>query len=251
MSEEGAIAPLDVKKHLAALVGAAFLLCGAALLLPSGFLPLIGVATGATASFTVADLAWRQAARARRFNRGSGERARGRIVEHREGGRLILELPGEGLEPWAFDAWVIGVATLAVVILGAGAGRPVLYVFLAFLFAIVAARLFTMRNDRIRLELSSDGFSIDAVGANHKIERTGRGVILPELEPDALTLWSSAGRLGVLRSELTAAERAWLADRLAVFAESTAGSAASQADEQVDQEHAREHGKSQKREHAE
>lgn len=205
-----------VTAHVVALFTAAATLGVAALLLPRTAVALLAVLAGSVATATVAHFAW---LRARLAARRGGQRgqAQGRIVERRSASHVVFELPADGLEPWSLDAWVLGVVTLAVVLLGPGSGRA-LFAFVAALIAVVAARLYAMRADRIRVEIEPGAYRVEALEGGRRIQHAGQGTLLPDLEADRLTLWSPAGRIGVLRHELTAPERAWLAARLTELA---------------------------------
>lgn len=236
-----------MRSTLVALGGAAASLLVGALSLRGLALQIVCGIAGFTATLALALFAARRAERAERAAR-LAEVGSGRIVERSDAERVSLELPADGLEPWGYDAWVVGVTALALT-LGGVSARPLFALFFAILCAAVAARLSVIANDRIRLELARSGFLVEAVGANRNIRRAGPGVIWPELEPDALILWTSAGRLGVLRGELTPKERAWLAKRLAALALKF-DSAPRSADEQVDQREAHEHRQREQGEHA-
>ena len=239
--------PLSVTPALVTLVGSAVLALGGALFLRGSALQVVCGVSGFAATLGLALFATRRAERAERGAR-LADVGSGRIVERGDAERVSLELPADGLEPWGLDAWVVGVTALALTFAGTSA-RALFAVFFAILCMALAARLWVMAKDRIRIELSRGGFLVEAVGANRSIQRAGKGAIWPALEPDALILWTQAGRLGVLRGELTPKERAWLAERLSALAVKF-GSPARSAGEQVDQREAHEHRQCEQGEHA-
>lgn len=176
--------------------------------------------------------------------------AQGRIVERRESdGSISFIMQAAGTEPWANDAFVLWVSTCAAV--GAGvileSGQRTLLGLLATLLAVLGLRLASAASDRLRLEQSTDGWSVDALAGGRAIQRSGTGALLPELLPDSLVLWSRDGRVGVLRGELEPEERAWLAERLAALvADSSA--VATEPDREPHQGEADEHGQKQQAE---
>jgi hypothetical protein len=168
----------------------------------------------------------------------------GRITELSAGGRRVFELPGAGIEPWANDAWVVVVVTLAVLWLGGtqdALGRPAAFV-LGGLTLALGLRLGAAGADHIRLELGPGGLWVEASEGGRLIRRSGFGALRPELLVDALVLWSAAGRIGVLRAELEPEERAFLAARLAAVSE------AAQASSDMNQGEASEERQSEQRE---
>lgn len=142
----------------------------------------------------------------------------GRIVKQSIPRGVSFDLPADGLEPWGADAWVIGVVTLAAWAVLDSANLSVVFGFLALLLVAVAARLWLARYDRIHIELREEGFLVESVEGGRRIRCASPGLLLPELQTDALGLVSSTGRIGVLRGELQPEERAWLADHLVAFA---------------------------------
>jgi hypothetical protein len=162
-----------------------------------------------------------------------GEPTLGAIRESAvDGGGTVLRLPGQGLEPWGSDAWTILVATLTLTgIAGAlDAANWALFGFVLALNAVLGWRLHAARQDFIRIELADDRWAIDALEGGRTVHVSGRAPLLPELLPEALLLWSEAGRIGTIRWELTPEERAWLAARLASLA-AARGSLADARDE--------------------
>lgn len=242
--------PVHTGKHALLLYVVAAVLGSALLGLPRAVMPAVGVLLGLAASFTVAHFAWNRAHRVQYAARRDGGSARGRIVESVEDGRVVIDLPGDGLEPWALDSWVIAVTAIACGVLGAGFGWPLPLVFLAVLCAVVATRLRAAARDYLRIEVDPKGFTVESEEGGRRIRRFGQGALLPELGSDGLTLWSPLGRIGVLRWELTAAERIWLADRLGSLAEAQSSAAAAELRDKVEQGQASEDGKGEKRQHA-
>lgn len=172
---------------------------------------VMGLAAAAVLAHS-AWLAWRGARRGLTH----GVMAPGRIVESRDGSRVAFDMPAAGTEPWGIDAWSLLVATTGLVAVSAVVGVRT-YLFLGFVVVMIIAlglRLANAPNDRLRIEIGGGGWLVDAFVFGRPIRRTGPGVILPELTDDALVLWSREGRIGVLRGELEAEERAWLAARL-------------------------------------
>lgn len=236
-------------KHVLLLYGTAAVLGAALLGLPRAVLPGVGLLLGLLASFIVAHFAWRRAHRVRHAARREGGSVRGRIVERVENDRVVMDLPGDGLEPWALDSWVLAVTGIACGVLGAGFGWPLPFAFLTILCGVVATRLRGAGRDYIRIEVDRKGFAVESEEGGRRIRRFGQGALLPELGPEGLTLWSELGRIGVLRWELTGAERLWLAERLGSLAEEQSSGARDVRDE-VEQGQAGEHGNGQKGEHA-
>jgi hypothetical protein len=168
----------------------------------------------------------------------------GRISERRDASaHLVFELPGAGIEPWHVDAWVVGVVSVATAFMGLSAealARPLAFT-LVLLMIVLGLRLASVNADHIRLELSDAAWWVQAREGGRSIRRSGFGPLIPELLADALVLWSSEGRVGVLRRELEPEERAWLANRL----KQTHGGAPSvpePARGEVEQPEAGEHG---------
>ncbi len=176
---------------------------------------LVTLLVGWTAASVLARFAWQTWRKARRgLTRGVS--APGRIVESREGSRVAFEMPAAGTEPWAADAWALALGTVQLVAVSALANVRS-YLFLGFVLVMtigLGLRVANAAADRLRIELSSGTWAVDAFVFGRPIRRTGTGPILPELVADALVLWSQDGRIGVLRGELEPEERDWLAARL-------------------------------------
>ena len=125
-------------------------------------------------------------------------------------------------------------------------GDRALLGILATLLVVLGVRLASASSDRLRIELSTERWSVDALVGGRPIHRSGAGPLLPELVRDALVIWSSDGRVGVLRGELEPEERAWLSERLAVLAEDSTLSA--EAKREVDDREADDQGQKQEAE---
>lgn len=128
----------------------------------------------------------------------------------------IFELPGAGVEPWRADAWVVAIVALAALFLGVSAdalARPFNFM-LVLISGALSLRLLSVNSDHIRLEISEQGYRIQAHEGGRLIRRSGAGALSAELLPEALVLWSRDGRIGVLRGELEPGERVWLAEQL-------------------------------------
>jgi hypothetical protein len=248
MSDRAAPEPLRMTRHLVALCSLGVLLGLVTFVLPRATLAPLGALLGLAAAFVLAQFAVYRYRQARRFVWIRTRPTPGRIVEYSEPGRMTFEFPADGLEPWFSDAWVLGVTALAAWVISGVTGRGLSYGFLALLIFAVAARLWSSQNDRLRIELRADGFTMDCSEGGRTHSRVGPGPLLPELQPDALTLWSTAGRVGVLRGELLPEERAWLAERLAGFAEQEA-SGARETEEQVNERNTGQDRKSEQAEH--
>lgn len=168
----------------------------------------------------------------------------GRIVERvADEDARVFELPSAGIEPWRADAWVIGVVGGAALFLGFSAeslARPLTFM-LVLISGALALRLMSVNSDHIRLEISKQGYRVQAHEGGRVIRRAGSGPLFAELLADALVLWSRDGRVGVLRGELEAGERAWLAAQLPAATEALA-SAADPAGGEVKQPEPGEHG---------
>jgi hypothetical protein len=102
-------------------------------------------------------------------------------------------------------------------------------------------------SDRLRLELSAQGWFVDALVGGRAIQRGGAGALLPELLSDSLVLWSLDGRVGVLRGELEPEERAWLSERLAALVAQSSAIAA-EPNSEPDQRQPDQHGQKQQAE---
>jgi hypothetical protein len=150
-------------------------------------------------------------------------------VESRDSeGTLSFVMPAAGTEPWASDAFIVWVASAAAASADAllDSGDRMLLGFLATMLAVLALRLQSAPSDRLRLQVSARGWSVDALVAGRAIQRSGLGALLPELVSDGLVLWSVDGRVGVLRGELEPEERAWLGERLTALIAQTSAIAA-------------------------
>src|SRR5690606_30092346 len=154
----------------------------------------------------------------------------------------VLDMPADGLEPWGSDAWTLFVATGAVLAISLllGTSAWALPVFLLGLIAALALRLRTAVEDVIRIEIEPGEWSVHAVEGGRVVHCHGRGLLLPELLPHALLLWSETGRIGTLRWELEPEERAWLAERLLAAAHACK-SGPSERRHEVDEEEPDEH----------
>ncbi|MGC4091305.1 MAG: hypothetical protein QM756_26190 [Polyangiaceae bacterium] len=170
--------------------------------------------------------------------------ASGRISERGDALHVVLDLPGAGIEPWRADAWVVGVVSAASVFMGLSSEpltRPFAFVQVV-LTAALGLRLFAAPADHIRLGWSADGWWVQANEGGRHIRRAGNGQLVPELLVDALVLWSSDGRVGVLRGELEPEERAWLSERLNRARPAPSSGAPNPARRQIEQAEAGEHG---------
>jgi hypothetical protein len=189
---------------------------------------LFTLLSGWCGSAVLAHFAWAYRRASRRGLSQAGV-AQGRIVERTESdGSLSFTMPAGGTEPWAIDAFILWATSAAAATAGAvlDSGDRALIAFLATMLAVLGFRLASAASDRLRLEISTHGWSVDALAGGRMIQRSGLDALLPELLRDALVLWSSEGRVGVLRGELEPEERAWLAERLtALVAQSSAISA--------------------------
>jgi hypothetical protein len=216
MSDAVRVSPPEPARYAKVLFAATGLLVFSVLFVaPRPRLWLILVA-GWCASYALAHFAWAY----RRAARGKLERAplaQGRIAERLDGdGTFSFVMPAAGTEPWASDAIIVWVATAAVASAGVllDSVDRLLPGFLATMLAVLGLRLHSAPSDRLRLEVSTRGWSVDALVAGRVIQRSGLGALLPELVSDGLVLWSLDGRVGVLRGELEPEERAWLGERL-------------------------------------
>jgi hypothetical protein len=206
---------------------------GGALLLVVPLLPLrsrlwVALLIGCSAALTVALFAVRHSLRLRLRIGARGKPAIGGIRERMEpDGRLVLELPGQGLEPWGSDAWSVLLSTITLICVAITLDTPswTIFVFLSALIFALGWRLRAARRDFIRIELDPEGWAIDALEGGRRVEIRGSGRLLPELLPEAMLLWSESGRIGTIRWELAPEERAWLAERL-IRAADLAGSTA-------------------------
>lgn len=250
MSRTVTAEPLGSTRHAFVLFGAATVVFAAGLSLSPRWLPAVVLAMGTAAVFTVVHHARARRRRARRDVHKSTLPGGGRISERREQDRVVFELPADGLEPWGFDAWVMAVSTLATFALARGmtGGQVTLSTFLSALFAAVALRLRAAGRDRIQLEIGKAGWRVEALEGGRVIRRSGTGPILPELREEALFIWSTAGRVGVLRRELEPEERTWLKNRLSELA---ALDSTSKASHEMNQEEAGQNRESKQSEHAE
>lgn len=195
---------------------------------------LISLAAGWAGSAVLAHFAWAYR-RAARVGLTAHLAARGRIVEKRDAdGGLSLAMPAAGTEPWANDAFIVWVAAAAAAASGAllDTGDRALLGLLAVMLVVLGFRLASAPSDRLRLELSAGRWSVDALVGGRPIHRSGFGPLMPELVREALVLWSTDGRVGVLRGELEPEERVWLAERLTLLAEGS--TLAAEANRQLD-----------------
>ena len=202
--------------HAAGLLGAALGAGLAAFLAPGRLVPWSAALGGTFSSLVLAHFAW-ATNRAARARLSRGQASQGRVRESAaEGSRGVFEFPAGGTEPWAADAFILFVLTLAVGWAGVAFATEtrIPAVLLAILLAVVGLRASSIRSDRVRLELTARGWSVEAFVFGRPVRRSGPGAVLPELLPDGLVLWSEDGRIGVLRGELEPEERAWLNSRL-------------------------------------
>lgn len=204
------------RPHAAGLLGVALATLLAALLAPVRLVPWAAALGGTSSSLVLAHFAFvtHRAARARV---SPGKSSQGRVRESAaEGSRAVFEFPAGGTEPWAADAFILCVSTLAVGWAGVAfaAETRIPAVVLAVLLGVIGLRSSSVQSDRVRLELTAGGWLVEAVVFGRPIRRSGRGAVLPELLQDCLVLWSEDGRIGVLRGELEPEERTWLDSRL-------------------------------------
>lgn len=203
--------------YAAVLFGAAALVLLVLPWLPGKLRPWLTLFGGTSSAATLALFAYQQRRSAvhRVGNRGGADR--GGIVE-RAGvdGRVVLELPGRGLEPWGSDAWAMLLFTLTLVGIAVSldAWSFAFSVLIGALIAALGLRLRAAGRDVIRIELDERSWSIFALEGGRSVNIQGKAALLPELLPEALLLWSDQGRIGTIRWELAAEERAWLAERL-------------------------------------
>jgi hypothetical protein len=185
---------------------------------------LLSLAAGWSASVALSHFAWAYR-RAARGGLNPGQPGRGRIVEQvGSDGALSLVMPAAGTEPWAADSFIVWVAAAGAAAGGAllDSGDRALLGILATLLVVLGFRVASAPTDRLRFEISGARWSVDALAGGRPIHRSGSGPLLPQLVQDGLVIWSTEGRVGVLRGELEPEERAWLANRLGVLAEGSA-----------------------------
>jgi hypothetical protein len=225
-------------RHAIALLAAAGLILVALLLLPPRPGLWIAALASSFASLALAHFAlWQR--RGARALLSPGRPSPGRVRESaRPGSLAVFEFSAAGTEPWAADAFILVVVTLALGWAGLafGAESRILSGLLLVLVAVLGLRAGTAASDRVRLELMSQGWSVEAFVFGRPIRRSGSGPVLPELLSEALVLWCEDGRIGVLRSELEPEERAWLAERLIQHTQGV--STAAEADGEVHQQEA-------------
>jgi hypothetical protein len=208
--------------HAAVLGGTLLLLTIAFSLAPERARIWLMLLAGLSAAATIGAFALLHRLELRRRIGRRGEPTAGAIRERpRSDGGVVLELPGQGLEPWGSDAWAVLLLTLTLA--GIASALDVapwaLFAFVLALIAILGLRLYAAGRDFIRIEIEDKGWSIDALEGGRTVHVTGRAPLLPELLPEALLLWSDKGRIGTIRWELAPEERAWLAARLLRLAE--------------------------------
>ena len=203
-------------RHATALLAAAALILLGLLLLPPRPGLWIAALGSSFASLALAHFAiWQR--RGARALLSPGRPSQGRVREsERPGALAVFEFSAAGTEPWVADAFILVVVTLALgwAGLALGAESRILSALLLALVAVLGLRAGTAASDRVRLELMSRGWAVEAFVFGRPIRRSGSGPVLPELLSEALVLWCQDGRIGVLRSELEPEERAWLAERL-------------------------------------
>jgi hypothetical protein len=200
---------------------------------------------GCSAALTLALFAFRHGLVVRRRVGTRGKPAQGGIEERvNAGGQVVLELPGQGLEPWGSDAWSVLLCCVALVGVTTTLETPswTIFVFLSALIFALGWRLRAARRDFIRLDVDPQGWAVHALEGGRRVEIRGSGRLLPELLPEALLLWSDSGRIGTIRWELAPEERAWLAQRLSLAADlqSSPGEPSNEMDE-PDPDHDRKH----------
>ena len=184
---------------------------------------LLSLAAGGGGSLTLWHFA-RACRRAARAGLERGRASRGRIVEEiGADGSCSLSMPASGTEPWGADSFILWVAAMGAAAGGVtlDRGERALLGLLAALLVVLALRLASAPTDRLRFEVSGGRWSVAGLSGGRPIHRSGSGPLLPQLAQDALVLWSSEGRVGVLRGELEPEERAWLAERLGALAGSS------------------------------
>jgi len=226
-----------------ALFGAAGSLTVALVFAPSELAVRATLFTGFASALVLGGYAVARRVAARRRIPEAGRPAPGILRERLEqDGRVVFEMPADGLEPWGSDAWTLFLATAAVAALSAllGSSAWALPVFLVGLVAALALRLRSATQDVIRIEIGPGEWSVHAVEGGRVVHCRGNGLLVPELLPHALLLWSESGRIGTLRWELEPEERAWLAERLLAAAHACR-SAAREHGREVDEQHADQH----------
>ncbi len=227
MKAEREVTGLTAGRAARVLLGLGFALLAAVWLLPELWSQWLGALLAASAAgvLGVYALTRKLQARARLSN---GVAARGRIVERSVGEQVLIEIPGSAVEPWASDAAVVAVLALSSLWLGAllplGHRAPLLVCVVSLL--ALSVRLFVAGTDRLRLEISSDAWAVEALEGGRMFRRHGGGALRPELTRDALILWCDDGRVGVLRAELEPEERVWLGARLGQLARSAPAASA-------------------------
>lgn len=238
------------ERYAAVLFGAAALVLLVLPWLPGKLRPWLSLFGGASAAATLALFAFQQRQFAAQRVEKRGGIDRGGIVERIDGeGRVVLELPGRGLEPWGSDAWAMLLFTLTLVgiALSLDAWSFAFSVLIGGLIAALGLRLRAAVRDVIRIELDEQSWSIFALEGGRSVNIQGKAALLPELLPEALLLWSDQGRIGTIRWELAAEERAWLAERLlSLAAERRSLSEAGHEVDQAEPDHDRQR---QEREH--
>lgn len=241
----------DPVTHSAVLFGAAAALLVFVPMLPVRSRVWVALLVGGSAAATLAVFALRHALLLRHRAGTPGRPAMGGISERAGAdGRVILELPGQGLEPWGSDAWAVLLSTLVLVAVALTLETPgwTIFVFLSALVFALGLRLRAARRDFIRIELERTGWTIDALEGGRRVEIRGSGALLPELLPEALLLWGESGRIGTIRWELSPEERAWLAERLTRAAEHEGS--LGQARDEVNEPEPDHHGEQEKPEQA-
>ena len=205
------------ERYAAVLFGAAALVLLVLPWLPGRLRPWLTLLGGASAAATLAWFAYQQRQSAVHRVEKRGGIDRGGILERAAGeGRVVLELPGRGLEPWGSDAWAMLLFTLTLVgiALSLDAWSFAFSVLIGALIVALGLRLRAAGRDVIRIEVDAQSWSIFALEGGRSVNIQGKAALLPELLPEALLLWSDQGRIGTIRWELAAEERAWLAERL-------------------------------------
>ncbi|HYO94462.1 MAG TPA: hypothetical protein VER33_08110 [Polyangiaceae bacterium] len=206
--------------HVVILCSAAVAIVTLALVSGAGETAEVGtLALGGLAALTLAHFGWLRRKRARRGLR-LREMAPGRIREASTPASVVFRFPGDGIEPWGADAWIVLLTALAAVSLSRllHGAHVALLGFVAAQCGALALRLRSARSDCIQIEIGSEGFIVEGLEAGRPIHRAGHGPLYPVLRPDALSLWSGSGRIAVLACELEPEERLWLADRLETLA---------------------------------
>jgi len=241
------------ERYAAVLFGAAAFVLLVLPWLPGKARPWLTLLAGSSAAATLALFAFQHHRAAVRRIANHGGVDRGAIEERVDAdGRVVLELPARGLEPWGSDAWALWLFTLTLAGI-AGSLDAWSYAFSVLIGALTVALGFRLRaatKDAIRIEIDQGSWSIFALEGGRTVNIQGKAALLPELLPEALLLWSDQGRIGTIRWELAAEERAWLAERLlSLAAERASLASAGEARHEMDETEPDHDGQRQEREH--